>query len=69
MKKTNWNRRNLSAQKKNNNALVLTSSNQGIAKSHKDYIPKMDTCFCQKDEKSSMLVVPRDGKNVEQKDL
>lgn len=69
MKKTNWNRRNLSAQKNNNNALVLTSSNQGIAKSHKDYIPKMDTCFCQKDEKSSMLVVPRDGKNVEQKDL
>lgn len=69
MKKTNWNRRNLSAQKKNNNALVLTSSNQGIAKSHKDYIPKMDTRFCQKDEKSSMLVVPRDGKNVEQKDL
>ena len=69
MKKTNWNRRNLSAQKNNNNALVLTSSNQGIAKSHKDYIPKMDTCYCQKDEKSSMLVVPRDGKNVEQKDL
>lgn len=25
-------------------------SNQGIAKSHKDYIPKMHKHFCQKDE-------------------
>ena len=30
--------------------LVLTSGNQRIAKNHKDYIPKMYTHFCQKDE-------------------